>query len=83
MHCIYHHLNKHLLANVRGYVPEQILVAERMLGRLLIKGEIVHHRNRRKIDNNPTNLLVFKNRSEHAKFHLAERIRNKEGQFRN
>jgi hypothetical protein len=59
----------HHLANCRGYVPEQYLVAEKMLGRSLLKGEIVHHLNEVTTDNRPENLFVFPTRGEHQKFH--------------
>ncbi|WP_368672155.1 HNH endonuclease [Treponema endosymbiont of Eucomonympha sp.] len=32
-------------------------------------GEIVHHKNRNKLDNSPGNLQVFPNQTEHDKYH--------------
>lgn len=72
---------EHHRANTRGYVPEQILVAEKILGRLLEDSEVVHHLNHIKTDNRPKNLKIFANRSDHMKFHNLERIRNKKGQL--
>lgn len=44
-------------------------VAEEKLGRPLKKGEVVHHIDGDKHNNEPENLMVFKNQKEHAKYH--------------
>lgn len=46
------------------------IVAEKMLGRKLKKGEVVHHIDGNKTNNKPENLMIFKSQSEHAKFHM-------------
>lgn len=60
---------EHPRANIRGYVPEQVLVSEQYLGRYLEKNEIIHHINQIKTDNCPENLFVFSNKREHARHH--------------
>lgn len=47
---------------INGRVPEQILIAERVIGRLLKPTEVVHHINGNKIDNRNGNLLVCESR---------------------
>ena len=62
---------KHPLANKQGYVFEHRLVMEKYLGRYLKPEEVIHHINGIKNDNHLFNLWLFKNLSEHAKFHRA------------
>lgn len=44
------------------------VVMERTLGRKLVKGEIVHHKDRNKKNNHPSNLEVM-TQSQHARLH--------------
>lgn len=48
-------------------------VAERMLGRPLKAGEVVHHIDGDKHNNSPENLMVLHSQSEHAKWHSEHR----------
>lgn len=47
------------------------VVAERMLGRPLRPGEVVHHIDGNKRNNDPENLMVFPSQKEHAAWHAA------------
>lgn len=57
----------HHRADITGLVPVHILVAEEELGRPLVKGEIVHHKDFNKLNSPATNLLFPITRPEHQK----------------
>jgi hypothetical protein len=44
-------------------------VAEKILGRVLTTKEVVHHEDKNKRNNDPTNLIVFPNQGIHARHH--------------
>jgi len=50
-------------------VHEHRLVAETVLGRALLDGEIVHHEDRNKRHNDRNNLIVFPSQADHARHH--------------
>ncbi len=52
-----------------GCVYDHILVAEKMLGRNLTSEEVVHHIDENRSNNNPSNLMVFKTKGDHTRFH--------------
>lgn len=52
---------------------EHRVVAEQILGRKLNPGEIVHHVDGNKRNNDPINILILESQSEHAKLHARER----------
>ena len=49
------------------------IVAEQILGRPLKKGEVVHHIDGNKRNNDPSNLMVFKTQAEHAQWHAEHK----------
>lgn len=54
--------------------------AEKMAGRKLVPGEVIHHKNQIKTDNRYGNLTVFESRKAHQAYHIKkawERTRRK------
>lgn len=64
---------EHPNANRAGYVYEHRLVMEEKIGRLLLPGEIVDHKDRNRGNNHPDNLQLQESRSRHVKDHFAAR----------
>lgn len=48
------------------------VVAEAVMGRLLLPGEVVHHVDLVKSNNHPSNLAVFPDQATHARCHFGE-----------
>lgn len=61
-------------------VRQHVIIMESMLGRPLVKGEIVHHIDGNKQNNDPENLLLL-TQSEHMKIHCRQR-REKSANFK-
>ena len=52
-----------------GCVYEHILKAEEKLGRKLVAGEVVHHIDRNRKNNDVDNLMIFDSAKSHAAYH--------------
>lgn len=69
----------HPHTNTKGYFYEHILVAEEMVGHLLDHGEVVHHIDGNRKNNNPSNLMIFASNADHIAFHGGREIYEKDG----
>jgi len=54
----------------RNFIPEHHLIIEKHIGRILKKGEIVHHIDFNKSNNNPNNLFIT-TKSKHMQLHSS------------
>ena len=59
----------HHRAHTDGCVYEHIIIAEQKLGRYLKDSEVVHHIDFNGLNNDPNNLLILQDTSEHTKLH--------------
>jgi hypothetical protein len=73
---------KKAYSDKRGYmrfkdsdIPVHRWAAEKKLGRKLKGGEVVHHKDRNKANNSPSNLFVFRSQLEHDKAHKKDALR--------
>lgn len=65
--------HNHPFCNPNGYIYEHHLVMEKKIGRYLTSIEVVHHINKKTLDNRIRNLKLFNNNAEHIKFHRLNR----------
>jgi len=63
----------HPRADKKGYVPEQVLVCEKALGKYLPNKAIPHHVNGKRDDNLPSNLVVCQDVVYHNLLHQRQR----------
>ncbi len=67
---------QHVAADRNGYVLEHRLVMEEYLGKPLLPGEVVHHRDRKRANNPIANLLLCPSDDLHSQLHLMMRSKN-------
>lgn len=60
---------EHPFCGAKKTVSEHRFIMECKIGRYLTDEECVHHIDGNKANNNPENLMLFKNNSEHIKYH--------------
>ncbi len=66
------YMPEHHRASSNGLVYEYIIIAEQKLGRPLKKEEVVHHKDYKRNNNSPDNLLIFKTKADHTSFHKGK-----------
>ena len=62
----------HPRVDVNGYVPEHILVMEKVLGRFILPTEAIHHFDGVRHHNEPGNLMLFKTNTMHLAYHRGQ-----------
>jgi hypothetical protein len=67
---------EHPRAKSTGYVLEHIVVMEAILGRPLMRPEVVHHRDRNRTNNAPENLQLFPSNAEHRRQAHGSRVQS-------
>lgn len=70
---VFEFLPEHPARNAWGFVRQHQLVAEDMIGRPMAKGEVVHHADENRSNNDPENLRVMHFR-DHLRLHASRRI---------
>lgn len=71
------YLPEHHRADPKGYVYEHVIIAEKMLGRLLNKHEVCHHLDGNKCNNTMSNIYVCNDHSEHLRMFHAKYMAQK------
>lgn len=61
-----------VVAGSGRWKPEHVIVMERIVGRPLVPGEVVHHINGDRSDNVTSNLFLCRSRSHHNEVHRSE-----------
>ena len=64
-------LPNHNTGRSRHRMREHRYIMEQLIGRKLKLTEVVHHKNEIKNDNYPSNLMLFKNKRAHQKYHYV------------
>jgi hypothetical protein len=72
-------IREHPQANSKGYVKASRLMAETIYKDELTNNSVIHHKNKNTLDDRCCNLMVFKNNSEHRKYHAKINALEKSG----
>lgn len=72
-------IESHPRRNQRGYIFEHIVVTERILGKFLPPGAVVHHVDENKQNNFPSNLVICQNETYHQLIHQRKRALRESG----
>lgn len=67
------HMPDHPRSHTDGYVFEHILVAEKVLGKPLLKGTQIHHIDGDGLNNNNNNLVACQDQAYHSLLHKRQR----------
>jgi hypothetical protein len=63
--------------NINGErILEHVMIAEKALGRKLIKGEVIHHIDEDKLNNDPSNLFLCPSQAYHMFVHTQSNIKS-------
>lgn len=73
------YMPEHHRAGKNGCVFEHILVAEDILGRPLRDTEVIHHRDKNRSNNDPSNIMVFASNGDHTAFHNGASVVKENG----
>jgi len=71
----------HPKANKKGYVKRAVLIAETYLCRPLEDHEVVHHKDFKRDNDAPGNLLIM-NKAAHARFHAKLNFKKRKSERR-
>ena len=65
----------------RNYVKRSTLVMEKKIGRFLKSEEVVHHKDHDKMNDDPDNLILCRDQSEHQRTYHKDKERDANGRF--
>jgi hypothetical protein len=63
----------HPKASQNGYVPDHVLIVEKILGKMLPLSAVVHHVDKNSLNNSPSNLVVCQDTQYHSLIHARQR----------
>lgn len=72
---------EHPRCNSNGYIRRSHAVMEEIIGRYLFANEVVHHKDRNTMNDDPDNLELYSSNRVHMRLHQKDFCRNSFGQF--